>query len=449
MGEDLNLSDDLDDEEEDTVELSLPSYWRERQRQKLQRKNQAAIDGFLDSGSHIHVTGIMPSYYGELLTWALHQYLERNRWQIASTLGYRGPEPVFTDVDTGNGTHNYLMNGQMLLQHRNDRYVITVDIDPRWRGSIQLEGPEAKKEAMEEFINGVFSIAREENFYLGRNIEFSGRIRFLEVKDRTWDSIVLDTEIKTDIVANTVEFLWQSERWLRYGIPAKRGVLLAGEPGTGKTVICKALMAEASGITCITTSGYSLDSNGYLTELYELADDLSPCIVFIEDIDLIGQNRMEFGYQRGSALLSLLSVLDGIEEQDEIVTVATTNCLETLDRALSQRPSRFDRVIRLNRPSLEQREELLSRLCRKIPLATEVQRYIALKTDGCTPAQLQEIVYSLVIKCPAEQDGFTPDKPDIDRAISRINSSNQRRLGFSRNNHNGSRTELVTTVRSG
>ena len=65
--------------------------------------------------------------------------------------------------------------------------------------------------------------------------------------------------------------------------------------GTGKTVVCKALMAEAEEITCITTNAYSLDADKYVTELYELAQDLSPCIVFIEDIDLIGRNREEFG----------------------------------------------------------------------------------------------------------------------------------------------------------
>jgi len=135
---------------------------------------------------------------------------------------------------------------------------------------------------------------------------------------------------------NTVDFLRRSDEWGKYGIPLKRGILLAGEPGTGKTIICRALMAEADGITCITTNGYALDDDDYVTTLYELAQDLSPCIVFIEDIDLIGQNRMEFGYMRGPALLSLLSEMDGVEEQQEIVTVATTNCPETLDKALSQ-----------------------------------------------------------------------------------------------------------------
>jgi integrase len=135
-----------------------------------------------------------------------------------------------------------------------------------------------------------------------------------------------------------------------------------------------------------------LDVNFYVTWPYSLAQDLTPCIVFIEDIDLIGQNREEFGYQRGNALLSLLAVLDGIEENNGIITVATTNCLDTLDKALSQRPSRFDCVIKLSRPSIAQRKELISRLCQKIPLDEQTQEYIAAKTENFTPAELSAIL---------------------------------------------------------
>jgi len=229
----------------------------------------------------------------------------------------------------------------------------------------------------------------------------------------------------------------------------RRGILLAGEPGTGKTIICRALMAAVDGITCITTSGYALDDDDYITELYELAEDLSPSIVFIEDIDLIGQNRMEFGYMRGPALLSLLAVMDGVEEQREVVTIATTNCLETLDKALSERPSRFDRVIKLPRPSIEQRIELVRRLCEKIPLDDETQEYIAGKTENCTPAQLQEIIYSLVIQCPERQDELKINTADIDWAISSINDKNRHRIGFSNGNHNGHRADLAATIKFG
>jgi len=432
----------IDDDDEESLTLG----WRESQRRRLQRKNRAAISRFLGKGRCTNNVAIVPRYYGELLTWALHRYLERGGWKIAAALGYRGPEPVYTDVDTGGKTENLLMNGQMFVEKENTRYIITVDVNPRWRGSVQLEGPAKKRKEMEEFIADVLAIADKENFYRGKKIEFSGRIRFLDVKDRSWEGIVLDAETKADIKANTVDFLRRSDEWSKYGISLKRGILLAGEPGTGKTIICKALMGEADGITCITTNGYALDDDDYVTELYELAQDLSPSIVFIEDIDLIGQNRMEFGYQRGPALLSLLSVMDGVEEQRDVVTVATTNCLETLDKALRERPSRFDRVIRLTRPSLDERRELVRRLCQKIPLDEVTQEYIAARAGNCTPAQLQEIVYSLVIQHPSQQPELAVSKANIDRAISRINDRGRHRLGFVGGNHNGSQPEQIAII---
>jgi len=447
LGAEERLLEAIEEEDEDE-EVETPG-WQERQQRRLKQKNRAAVDRFLGRGRRTNQVVILPRYYGELLTWALHRYLEREGWKVAITIGYRGSEPVFTEVDTGGKSENLLMDGQMLVEKGDARYVVTVDVNPRWRGSVQLEGPAKKRREMEEFIAGVISIAEKDNFYRGKKIEFSGRIRFLDVRERSWESIVLDNETKTEIKANTVDFLRRRDEWGQYGMPLKRGILLAGEPGTGKTIICKALMSEAEGITCITTNGYTLDDDDYITELYELAADLSPSIIFIEDIDLIGQNRMEFGYMRGGALLSLLSVMDGVEEQQEVVTIATTNCLETLDKALSQRPSRFDRVIKLARPSAEERRELVSRLCQKISLDDEIQEYIAMRAENCTPAQLQEIVFSLVIRQPTGQTGLSVSKEDIDRVISRINDKSRHRLGFTGGNHNGSKPDLTATVRLG
>ena len=447
MSAEERLLEAIEEEDEDECLVVETPGWRERQQRRLKQKNRAAINRFLGRGRRTNHVGILPRYYGELLTWALHRYLEREEWKITATLGYRGSEPVFVDVNTGDETENLLMDGQMLIEKGDIRYIVTVDVNPRWRGSIQLESPAKKKKEMADFIVGVLAIAEKENFYRGKNIEFSGRIRFLDVKDRSWDSIVLDADTKREIKANTVDFLRRGDEWSKYGIPLKRGILLAGEPGTGKTIICKALMAAADGITCVTTSGYALDDDDYITELYELAEDLSPSIVFIEDIDLIGQNRMEFGYMRGPALLSLLSVMDGVEEQREVVTIATTNCLETLDKALSERPARFDRVIKLSRPSIEQRIELVRRLCKRIPLDDDTQEYIAGKTENCTPAQLQEIIYSLIIQRPTGLLEPTFNRDDIDRVISRINGRNKYRLGFTGGNHNGSKADLTKTVK--
>jgi cell division protease FtsH len=447
MTEEMNPEDHVletigDEDEED--DISLPMGWRARQRKKRQMRNHQVIDQYLGQGARTYSTGILPKYYGGLLIWALYQYLTRKDWKIVDILGCTQLEPVYAEVNTGNEKLILPVDGQMLIEKGNDRVSITVDINPGWRGSVQLEGPAEKQSEISQFVTDVMTIADKENFYRGKKIEFTGQIDFLDVIDKNWDSIVLDTETKADIKANTVGFLKQSEHWTQYGIPAKRGILLSGEPGTGKTIICKALMSEADGITCINTNGYALDRDNYVTELYELADNLSPSIVFIEDIDLIGQNRMEFGYQRGSALLALLSVLDGVEEQKKIVTVATTNFLESLDKAISQRPSRFDRVIRLTRPSVQQRREFVNHLCGRIPIDENMQEYISIKAENCTPAQLQEIIFSLVIQHTAGQSELSFSKADVERTISRINDKNRYQIGFVVNeNHNGHKLDQI------
>jgi cell division protease FtsH len=425
------IEDEVEDDEEFDPEVFAPRNWLVRQRRRLKQKNQAIINDFLGNQNRIFMTGVLPLYYRDLFAWSLHQYLQRNNWKMLTTLGYREPEPLYTNINPGKEICNLLIDGQLLIKKDNDQYALTVDVAKR--SSIQLEGPENKKGEMTQFIHEILDISKKENIYRGKNVEFNGRIKLLDVKDKSWDSIVLDFKVKTEIKANTIGFLRQSERWIKHGIPLKRGVLLAGEPGTGKTIICKALMAQADGITGITTNAYVLNEDEYITALYELAQDLCPCIVFIEDIDLIGQNRMEFGYQSGPALLSLLAVLDGIEEQKNIVTVATTNCLETLDKALSQRPSRFDRIIKLSLPSIEQRKELISDICLQIPLDKDMQEYIALKTENCTPAYVQEIVYGLVIQQPATQHELRFSHDEIDCLISSITNKNRNRIGFNAN----------------
>lgn len=441
---------DAFDEEED-----MPSYsssrWKERQR--IRRKNQATIDKFIGVERKTTAVAIVPTYYGELLIWALHRYLEREGWKVADALGYRDPEPFYVNVSTDYDKHeNLLMRGQLLIEKDDVHLVVTVDVLPRYHATTQVQGPENQKDRIEAFVNGVMSIAKKENFYRGKKIEFSERIHFLNVEDKSWDEIILDLHTKREVKANTVEFLKRGNDWVEFGIPRKRGVLLAGDPGTGKTLTCKALMAEADGITCIITSAYELSADEYITNLYQMAQDLSPCIVFIEDIDLIGLNREEYHYQHGKALLSLLNVLDGVQEKHEIVTVATTNNWKALDKAISHRPSRFDRLIELSLPSLKERRELVSLLCQKIPVDMPTQEYISTKAEGCTPAQLQEIVFGLAIEYRDESPqapsvSLDIGRDDVDRAISRINGHNRRRLGFDiENNHDENGSNSVRAI---
>lgn len=437
MEDKVEITEIEDDCEEEELYMPTSPDQMERRRQKYQRKNQKTIDGFLGIGRKESSVSIMPRYYCELLTWALHRYMERKGWKIIKSLGYHSGKPVYIDVDTCENKENLLMDGQLLIKNGDSHLIVTLEANPRYQGSLLVEGLKVRENETKTFVNAVMDIAKKENFYRGKKFEYSGRIRFLNLNKKTWDKIVIEAETKKDIQTNTIDFLKFSERWAKFGIPLKRGILLSGEPGTGKTVICKVIMSLADGITCITTNGYDLCHDFYICELYEIAEDLSPSMVFIEDIDLIGQDRIEFG-QSGPALQSLLSILDGVEEHNGIITIATTNCLDILDKALSQRPSRFDRVIQIARPSFEQRKELLDKLSQKIQVDENSREYIALKTDGYTPAQIQEIIYSLVIQHPSELAELSFSRTDIDLAISRIKGKSKYQIGFVGNdNHNG------------
>jgi len=430
---------DLEEQSEEVVEEAMTSAAEERvlaERGRLQKKVMTRVDSFLGEGEKVDAVVIQPRYYGELLTWAIHHHIKAEGWRVVKTLGYQRPKPVYIDVSTGPGQcQNLLRDGLLFLARRKERLLVIMDINMKVYNSMVVTGHAHMKDRVYKFAEEVASVIKEQNFYRGGMLLYGYRLHFLKLAPTRWEGIILDSAIKDEIWANTIGFLARRECLARYGIPAKRGIILAGQPGTGKTLLCKALVNEASGITCIVASGYNLCDSEQVKELYEVAEDLAPCMVVIEDIDLIGQDRIEMGYSRASALLSLLSVLDGVEESREIVTVATTNHLEILDKAIIERPSRFDRIIELAPPALEQRRELISTLCRKIPLDKQVQAYVARRTDRYTPAQLQEVIYSLVIR-HAQNNGnretgclrFTTG--EVDSAVSMIGRKNKHHMGF-------------------
>ena len=129
----------------------------------------------------------------------------------------------------------------------------------------------------------------------------------------------------------------------------------------------------------------------------------------------------------------LLDVLDGVKECNQVVTIATTNYAEALDDALIQRPSRFDRVITMRPPDKDLRREIVHNLSRRIPLDQAVQDHVVCMTEGCTPAQVQEVIYGLVIQHKSLYDkkkGYKFTAEEVDSVLRRINRRNNEPIGF-------------------
>jgi cell division protease FtsH len=428
--------EEFEDMDEDDPEEVVES---DRESRRIHKRNLETIRTFLGEGKQEQVSIIRPRYYGDLLAWALKRCIENDGWKIVKVFGHRAEATEYTEVNTDYGkSENALCNGYLLLNKADIRLVASIKTQRLCAANAVITG--TRKKAVKGFAKDVSELAQGKNLYQGKNIELGGSIAFLKLPVKGWDDLALEPAMKEEIQTNTVGFLNRSEEMAKYGIPLRRGVILAGEPGTGKTLISKIIMNQSSGITCISAQANSLAYPGYIYELYGLAKDLKPSIVFLEDIDLIGEDRRRM---KGSALPTLLAKLDGIEECHEVVTIASTNFLENIDDALRKRPSRFDRIIQLTLPSLEQRRDFTRYLSQKIPMAEDVQEYLACRTDNLTPAQIQEVAYSLVIKhkhspqC-GELGCCQFSKGDVDRVLALVKVDRRgREMGFIRAGNNG------------
>jgi cell division protease FtsH len=301
---------------------------------ELMLRSEPAIKNFLGTIRITSKAAIFPTYYGELLAWALKRYMEREHWQTAGILGYHYSEPLYANVSTDyHEIERVLVSGQLLINSGNHRLAVTVDARGCARSQLRVVGSAVNKLEVKKFVDGIKAVAWKENYYRNKKLEFDGGIRFVNISDESWGNICLQPATKAQIKASTIDSLSQGQPWTRKGLPLKRCVLIEGEAVESEAAICKALMAEASGITCITTDVSELDYD-CITELYHLARDLSPCIVFIMNIDRLDQKRINSDYQQGAPLISLLTILGSIEEYEKIVTVATASNVNSLGTAM-------------------------------------------------------------------------------------------------------------------
>lgn len=201
-------------------------------------------------------------------------------------------------------------------------------------------------------------------------------------------------------VREAVEYpLTRPEIFRRVGVEPPKGILLYGPPGTGKTLIAKAVAHEANA-TFIRMSGSELvhkfigEGAGLVRELFMLAREKAPAIVFIDEIDAVGSTRTNDGTS-GSAevqrtLMQLLAEMDGFDNRGEVRIMAATNRVDMLDPALL-RPGRFDRLIEIPLPDVVARREILQIHSRNMNLENVQLDVIATMTEGSTGAEISAV----------------------------------------------------------
>ncbi len=216
----------------------------------------------------------------------------------------------------------------------------------------------------------------------------------------TFDDVAGIDEAREEL-QEIVEFLKNPSKFSKLGGKIPKGALLVGSPGTGKTLLARAIAGEAS-VPFFTISGSDFVEMfvgvgaSRVRDMFEQAKKNAPCIVFIDEIDAVGRHRGaglgNGNDEREQTLNQLLVEMDGFEANEGIIIIAATNRPDVLDPALL-RPGRFDRQVVVPRPDIEGREKILSVHMKKVPLAPDVDsRTIARGTPGFSGADLANLV---------------------------------------------------------
>ncbi|CDD46841.1 aTP-dependent zinc metalloprotease FtsH 3 [Firmicutes bacterium CAG:534] len=225
-----------------------------------------------------------------------------------------------------------------------------------------------------------------------------------------------------------VDFLKEPSKYTRVGARIPKGVLLEGAPGTGKTLLAKAIAGEA-GVPFFSISGSDFVEMfvgvgaSRVRDLFEEAKRHSPCIVFIDEIDAVARRRgtgMGGGHdEREQTLNQLLVEMDGFGVNEGIIVMAATNRVDILDPAIL-RPGRFDRKISVNRPDVGGREDILKVHAKNKPLAEDVDlKQIAQTTAGFTGADLENLLNEASIVA-AKQNRTYIIQEDIKKAFIKV-----------------------------
>ena len=238
-----------------------------------------------------------------------------------------------------------------------------------------------------------------------------------------------------DEVEEIIAFLKDPKKFQRLGGRIPKGVLMMGAPGTGKTLLARAIAGEA-GVPFFSISGSDFVEMfvgvgaSRVRDLFEQGKKHAPCIIFIDEIDAVGRHRgagLGGGHdEREQTLNQLLVEMDGFESNEGVIIIAATNRPDVLDPAIL-RPGRFDRRITVPRPDIRGREGILGVHTKKVPLATDVElRTLAAGTPGFVGADLENLVNEAALLA-ARQDKDAVAMVDFELAKDKVLMGSERR----------------------
>ncbi len=277
---------------------------------------------------------------------------------------------------------------------------------------VHLEVASTDQDRAQEIVAAIRRLSEEHNVFRGHVIEFGDEVfgyhrgsllSFIDRPTVSRDEVILGDDVLDGIERQVLGVAKHAPRLLASGQHLRRGVLLYGVPGTGKTHTLRYLLSRLPGVTAVLLSGRAL---GMIGEACSVARALQPCLIVVEDVDLIAEERDH--YEGGSPLLfELLNEMDGIGQDIDVTFLLTTNRADMLEEALAARPGRVDHAVELPVPDADARARLIKLYQGNLELELADLPAVIARTEGVTASFIKELLRRAALAA-AEAD---PDGP--------------------------------------
>ncbi|MGH2843641.1 MAG: AAA family ATPase, partial [Solirubrobacteraceae bacterium] len=352
---------------------------------------QTSLDAWSsERGREVSVQGLMlPPHHGGVTL-----------QQLVFGAGHHGlrlsPPPL---VDLANGpdsTLACLRLGLLMVSDELGRYLLMVNGPNEHDPSLGLEIAGLEVQQAQAVHARLEQLRRQLNVYRGHVLDISVDpmggvvLAFGPTPATAREDVVLPEPVLARVERHALGVATHRDALLAAGQHLKRGLLLYGPPGTGKTHTTRYLVGRMAGYTRLILTGRALHAIGSAAEL---ARDLQPGVVVLEDVDLIAEDR-SFGRGASPVLFDLLDAMDGAAPDADLLFVLTTNRADLLEPALAARPGRVDVAVEINLPDAEARQRLLALYGRSLPLRLDEAetRDVVERTDGVTASFLKELL---------------------------------------------------------
>jgi hypothetical protein len=406
---------------------------------------------------HVNVQAALDAWLGEegrshrLI--GLADYRHRGPFGLAELLGqdgrFHGPRPgnvTRSSLPTGPSgeTRECVRAAVVLVEQGADRIAILyrgADPDSDLAG-VSIEAIATRDELGTELASTLRTRALDLNVYRGQVVSFghnmfgerASLLRFHERPRMSEADLILPAETFADVRRQVVGVARNSERLRAAGQHLKRGLLLYGPPGVGKTHTVRYLISALVDTTILELTGETL---GAIREACSIARSLQPAVIVVEDVDLIAQERDHYDGET-PLLFTLLNEMDGLAEDADVVFLLTTNRADLLEPALAARPGRVDQAVHIDLPDRESRRRLVELYRAGLQIDLSRLDDVLDRTDGVTASFLKELLRRAAI-ITADRDGdlhspLAVSADDLDAALDELldtrNQMTRAVLGF-------------------